>query len=125
MKREFNQFRFQGLNYQSYSNKYYTMNRVNDTEDKIVVKVADAHLIPTRYGYALILDRTHVVFLKDWAVSRNWFGNEVLLTKEYFNVKEWGDHEDFADDEKNLDWNTWLEVAKEQQKSENLVKWEK
>ena len=125
MKREFNDFRFQGLNYQSYSNKYYTMNRLNETEDKIVVKVADAHLIPTRYGYALVLDRTHVVFLKDWAVSCNWFGNEVLLTKQYFVVKEWGEHEEFSDNEKNLDWNTWLEVAKEQQKNDNIVKWAK
>ena len=94
-KEEFNEFRFSGLEYRSKSNKYYTMNRVSEDENKIVVKVADDHLIKTQYGYALILDYSHVVFLKDWQVSCNYFGNEVLLQREFFNVKEWGKHDEF------------------------------
>ena len=126
MEKNFNDFRFEGLNYKNASNKYWTMNRINETEDRIIVKVASEHLIQTRFGYALILDKTHVVFLKEWAVSCNWFGNEVLLTKQYFNVKEWGEHNEFEENEENLSWNAWIKVAKEQQKNEeNPVKWEK
>lgn len=113
-KKSFNDFRFEGLNKRRESNKYWTMDRVNENESKIVVKVADDHLLETRYGYVLILDKTHVVFVKDWQVSKNWFGNEVLLTKEYFNVKEWGTFNDFSKDDTVLNWNHWLEVAKNQ-----------
>lgn len=132
MKKDFNEFRFAGLDYKECSNKYFTMNRVNQDETKIVVKISDSHLLKTRYGYGLILDDKHVVFLKDWQVSNNYFGIEVLLTKEYFNVKEWGDFSEFGADEANLKWETWLEAAKAQDQlldedgyKANKVKWEK
>lgn len=122
----FNDFRFNGLDYESYSNKYFTMNRISKDENKIVVKVANEHLIKTIFGYALILDENNVVFLKNWQVSENYFGNEVLLTRQYFNVKEWGKHTDFFGINKNNhNFDTWLKIAKEQQKAENIVKWEK
>lgn len=131
-KENFNNFRFEGLNYRSCSNKYYTMNRVNKDKTKIVVKVADSHLLETKFGYALILDYNHVVFIKDWQVSRNFFGNEVLLTKEFFKVKEWGEHVDFCDNEENLIFDNWVKVAEEQENSvdedgikNNEVKWNK
>ena len=89
-KADFNNFRFEGLNYKDASNKYYTMDRVSADESKIVVKVASTQIIETKFGYALILDYNHVVFLKSWQVSDNYFGIEVLLNKEYWNVKEWG-----------------------------------
>lgn len=113
-KKDFNEFRFEGLNPTKKSNQYLTMNRVSDNENKIVVKVGGAHLIKTKYGYALILDNTHVVFLKEWAVDCNWFGNEVLLDREYFTVKEWGNHEDFETNEEALNFDFWVELAKEQ-----------
>lgn len=115
-KANFNEFRFDGLHYISASNKYLTMQRVSDNEDKIVVKVADSHLKRTKYGYALILDYNHVVFIKDWQVSSNYYGNEVLLTREYFKVKEWGEFDDFGevDDENELTYDYWLEIAKDQ-----------
>lgn len=132
MKKDFNEFRFAGLNYRDKSNKYYTMNRVSDDENKIVVKVADEHLLQTKYGFALILDCSHVVFIKDWQVDKNYYGNEVLLTKEYFNVKEWGDFTDFGEEPENLKWETWLETAKEQDslvdedgEKMNKVNWQK
>ena len=131
-KEEFNEFRFSGLEYRSKSNKYYTMNRVSEDENKIVVKVADDHLIKTQYGYALILDYSHVVFLKDWQVSCNYFGNEVLLQREFFNVKERGKHDEFELNEKNLNYDYWLEAAKAQDAvvdengiKSNRVNWEK
>lgn len=129
MKNDFNDFRFKDLNYKQCSNHYFTMDRVSEDEKKIVVKVGDNHLLSTLYGYALILDNTHVVFLKKWQVSKNDFGNEVLLNKEFWKVTEWGLHEDFDTNEKNYDFNTWLEIAKEQaafvddEGIRNLVKW--
>nr|DAL74857.1 MAG TPA: hypothetical protein [Caudoviricetes sp.] len=130
-KADFNDFRFDGLNWRQYSNKYLTMERVSDDKNKIVVKVADEHIIQTKFGYALILDHSHVVFLKSWQVNNNYYGTEVLLTREYFNVKEWGEHEDFDEEPENLDFNTWLETAKEQNAADedgvklNKVHWEK
>lgn len=107
------------------------MDRVSADESKIVVKVGESHILKTKFGYALILDYSHVVFLKDWQVSDNYFGVEVLLQKEYFIVKEWGTFEDFGDDPENLDFSTWLEAAKAQAnfKDEdgmllNRVRWE-
>lgn len=132
-KKDFNEFRFEGLNFRSVSNKYFTMDRTNSDDTKIVVKVASEHLLKTKYGYALILDRNHVVFIKDWQVSDNYFGIEVLLTKQFFNVKEWGDFSDeFFEEPENLNWNTWVEIAKEQDafvdddgEKLNRVRWEK
>ena len=132
MKKDFNEFRFAGLNYRDKSNKYFTMDRVSADKNKIVVKVADEHLLPTKYGFALILDCSHVVFIKDWQVDRNYYGNEVMLTKEYFNVKEWGDFSDFGEEPENLKWETWLDTAKEQDslvdedgEKMNRVNWQK
>lgn len=134
-KKDFNNFRFEGLNHREQSNKYFTMDRINADETKIVVKVADEHLLKTQYGYALILDNAHVVFIKAWQVSENYFGNEVLLTKEFFTVKEWGDFSEHFDSEEDmLVWETWVQIAKEQSattdedgytRSINPVKWER
>lgn len=130
-KNDFNNFRFEGLNWYQCSNKYYSMDRVSADESKIVVKVGESHILKTKFGYALILDYSHVVFLKDWQVSDNYFGVEVLLQKEFFTVKEWGTFDDFGDEPDNLDYNTWLEAAKAQAnyKDEdgeplNRVRWE-
>ena len=128
---DFNNFRFEGLNWYQISNNYISMQRVSADNSKIVVKVADSHIISTKFGYALILDRTHVVFLKEWQVSYNYYGIEVLLQKDFFNVKEWGNFDDFDDEPDNLVFNEWLDTAKAQSdyKNEdgdpaNIVRWE-
>lgn len=130
MKKDFNEFRFEGLHFRSCSNKYFTMKRVSDDGNKIVVKVSDNSLVETRYGYALIIDDKHVVFLKKWQVSCNWFGNEVLLDRNYWNVKEWGDFPDFMGNEQDFDFENWKKVAQMQENSvdedgykNNEVKW--
>lgn len=93
------------------------MDRLSEDESKIVVKVGDSHLLKTKFGYALILNAEYVVFIKDWQVDRNNYGNEVLLTKEYFIPQKWGDFSDeFEDDEENLHWEHWVHAAKEQSK---------
>lgn len=133
MSKDFNEFRFSGLHLEEQSNKFLTMNRVSDDENKVVVKVGTDHLLKTKYGFALILNSTHVVFLKDWQVDINYFGNEVLIDKDYFLVKQWGDFSDvFDDSEDNLKFEKWLGVAKIQQKSRdkdgdriNIVHWTK
>lgn len=122
-KKDFNKFRFEGLDPKQKSNKYMTMKRVSDDNNKIVVRVGESHLQPTKYGYALVLDRKHVVFLKPWQVDENYFANEVMLNREYFNVKEWGDWEDFSEEPQNLEFESWLKVAKEQQEAGTEVKW--
>lgn len=70
----FNEFRFDGLKCREVSNKYLTMKRVSEDENKIVVKVAGSHLLSTKYGYALILNAEYVVFLKEWQVDKNYYG---------------------------------------------------
>lgn len=135
MSKSFNEYRFNGLHYISWSNKYYTMHRVSDDEDRIVVKVDDSNLFPTKYGYGYIIDRTHVAWLKSWAVSINWYGNEVMLDKRYFNVKEsnkpfegFSDNYGEVDDNTGCKVGTWdyeLAIAKKQQSADNMVKWAK
>ena len=121
----FNDYRFFDLNYQDYSSGYFTMDRINDTSDKIVVKVDKSHLKETKFGYALILDDKHVVFLKRWQVSSNYYGTEVLLFEKYWNVKEWGSWDGFGDYDNNLNFSLWLLIAQEQQEHGNIVKWKK
>lgn len=122
---KFDQFRFEGLKVRDRSNKYYELNRVSGEGAKIIVKVDDSHLLKTRYGYALILDDRHVVFVKDWQVEQNFYGNEVLLNKEYFNVKKWGQHEDFSPNSENHKWETWVRIARKQEAAGNKVRWKK
>lgn len=114
-KKQFNDFRFDGLNAVQISNKYLTMKRVSDDENKIVVKVALSHLKSTQYGWMLILDNKHVVFLKPWQVNINYYGNEVLLDRNYFNVKEFGEWDEFIEEPQNLNFDTWLNAAKDQE----------
>jgi hypothetical protein len=128
---DFNRFRFAGLHHKDLSNKYFTMNRVSDDETKIVVRIDAGHLLQTKYGYALILDDKHVVFIKEWAVSDSYYGTEVLLSKDYFTVKEWGDFPDYAENDQNLSWEHWLETAKLQAEygteyeQDRRVRWKK
>lgn len=113
-----------GLKPRYTTDNYITMNRVSDTGDKIVVKVAKGQIFETRYGYGLILDKNHVVWLKDFQVYTSSYGTEVILNKNYFNVKQWGDFSDqFAKNEENYKFETWVNAAKEQEKAGNIVKW--
>lgn len=125
MSKDFNEYRFRGLNHRTFSNKYLTMDRVSEDESKIVVKIAGEHLFKTKYGYGLILDASHVVWLKEWAVSTSYYGNEIMLDRGFFNVKEWGDFSDNFDDEpENCTWEHYLQIAKAQAAANNHVRWE-
>ena len=127
-KKAFNSFNnnlFDGLNHNIISNKYVTMDRISQDKNKICVNVSDSHLKKTKYGQALILDNTHVVFIKDWQVNRNYrnnYTNEVILDRKYFNVKTWGQHTDFTSSKDLMTFDKWVNVAKKQKN--NKVEWE-
>lgn len=121
----FNDFRFEGLDHKEASNKYLTMKRVNAEGTKCVVKIAPKQIVKTKFGWALILDRTHVIFVKDWQVSvSNYYGIEVLLDKEHFVIKNWGVYEEFFDDNEFLNFEKWVEVAKAQDELKNSDGWQ-
>ena len=53
---DFDKFRFEGLGVKDRSNQYWEIDRVNQLGNKIIVKVDDVHIFPTKYGYGLRLD---------------------------------------------------------------------
>lgn len=112
--KKFDEFRFAGLNARQYSNKYATMDRVSADEGKIVVKVAGTQIFKSKYGYGLILDDTHVLWLKDWQVSDNFYGIEVLMNRDYFKPTQYGNFPEFGENEENLTYEAWVNAAKEQ-----------
>ena len=122
-EKNFDDFRFGSLNYKYTQLMYLTMDRFSKNENHIVVKVDEEHLIKTTYGYALVLDATRVVFLKNWQVSMNYYGNEVLLVRDYFVVKDWGEHYDFDTDDNYITYDSWVSIAKIQQNAGNKVMW--
>ena len=124
MSRDFNKFRFDGLNYRVLSNNYWIMNRFNDEETKCVVKVDADQLLKTQYGYALIIDSSHVVFVKDWQVGYAPYGEamEVMLDKKFFQVKQWGSFENFGDTGDDT-FEAWLAVAKKQAEAGTDCEW--
>lgn len=117
----FNAYRFKGLDAHECSNNYLTMKRINDTRDKVVIKVADCHLLRTQYGFMFLLDNTHVLFLKFWQVDKNYFGNEILIDKDYFKPKEYGQWADIEQNDEALNFDFWLKIADEQK--ETKVRW--
>jgi hypothetical protein len=113
----FNDFRFEGLGWEEINrNKLQVTNRVSENEERVVVRFADSHIFRTRYGFGVRLDRTHVVFVKDWAVSFAEFNGsfEVVLSKQYFSVKEFGEDDEFASDPSACTWDAMVAAAKEQ-----------
>lgn len=77
-----------GLNGERYSNNYLTFDRVSKDNNRIMVKVADSHLIETQYGHGLILDKNHVVWLKPQQVNRNYYGNKVQWEHKLVTAKQ-------------------------------------
>ena len=118
---DFDKFRFGGLNATRTSNKYYEMDRV--AADRVVVKVGEESVFKSQYGYGLILDDSHVCWLKDWQVSESYYGTEVLITEKYFQAKKWGTHSNFGIIEENYKYSTWKKAAQEQQEAGTQVKW--
>ena len=97
------------------SNNYFSMSHINEAGTKIIVRVAKEQVFKTKYGYGLILDQNHVQFLKSWAVNDNWYGTYIMLEKQYFTPKQWGEFGDYPEEKENLEFETWVNIAKEQE----------
>ncbi len=101
-----------------------TGHHVSPDENNAVIVVGDNNIFKTPYGYAIILNAEHVVFVKDWQVwgmTRN--GDYIInLNREFYKVKEWGDFsENFGYEKDNLlfTFEGVLTVAREQEASYN------
>lgn len=116
MKKDFRDWLFDGLEYMSISNKYYKFyTRHNKDFSKVLLRISETSLIPTQYGYAMVLDYEHILFLKFWQVGNNYYGTFVILEEKYFKPKKWGTHIDWWDEPKCLEWAYWANAAKLQQ----------
>lgn len=94
---------------------YFTMNRVSKDETQCVVKVDSSRLRRSKYEtYMLILDDSHVVFIKAWAVCFTHYGPNVFLDEKYWNPKEFGKWDKYGEDDEMLDYRTWFMMAKNQ-----------
>lgn len=121
---DFNAFRFAGLEHYDVSRRFMSMNRIDAEKTRVVIRFAESHVFKTQYGYGLILDRTHVLWLKDWQVSDNCYGVEVVLTKQYFTPKAAAKpFSDFDDNPDMLAWEEIVRIAEEQ--AETPVRWGK
>lgn len=95
---EFYSKMYDGLGFGEASNKYCEITkRVSEDETKVLVNVDTRQVFSTQYGYGLKVGKNHVVWLKKWQVLdvADWWQTEmthahkqVLLNKEYYNVKE-------------------------------------
>lgn len=113
---------------ESASSTYVRANRVSKDEEHIAVMVGPGMLKPTRYGFALQLDETHVQYVKGWQLKGQYLpykgqvGTNVSLSKKYWNPKEAkASNPDFFAEAENLSWGHWLSVAKMQQSHGNIV----
>lgn len=82
-------YKFKGFTqdqFKAYSNNYskFTGKHVSDDNNHVVVRVAWNNIIKTRYGFAMIIDRNHVVFGKNWQLWGNGQWNEDIVVS--FNV---------------------------------------
>ena len=85
---DFQNYRFDGLEWEKGSNKYYRVQQYNPNSDNAIIRVADEHLIKTQYGYGFKTDAEHVVWVKDWQVNQNYYGNFVLANKKYWKEQK-------------------------------------
>ena len=89
--------------FRKYSNQYAYMvgSHVSEDGNTAIIKISSNHVIPTKYGYAVIVDAKRVVFIKHWQVWGTSFkdGSYIIsFNRQYYQVKEWGDHsEDFGE----------------------------
>lgn len=93
-------------------NKYFSMERTSSDESQCIVTVSENRLRRSKFDtYMLILDQTHVLFLKKWAVCFTPKGPNVFLDSNFWNVKEFGNFEKYGDDEEMLNFETWYHIA--------------
>lgn len=123
---DFDKFRFGDLRPRRDSNAYYEVDRINSAKDKIIVTVPSERVFQTKYGYGLILNADHVLWLKSWQVGRGklWNGSRyevhtnVLLQKNYFNPSKANyERTDYPYERVSLTWQEWEGYARAQSKN--------
>ena len=108
--------------FQDYSNKRikYVGSMVNGDESKILLVVSPEKLRETKYGYGLIIDAEHVVFIKSWQVLGTCYERMnsylIVLDRNYFSVKEFqfADQGDEFGESETTTFDDFKEVAKMQ-----------
>ena len=77
------------------SNKYnhFIGSHVSRDGNNAVLNIGSEHVFPTKFGYGVIVDRSHTVFVKPWQVwgrNRDNGGYVINFNKQYYNVKNGG-----------------------------------
>ena len=121
-------YKYKGFEPERFSkaSKTYTLfegSHISDDGNHVVVRLRDSHLLETKYGYGVIVDAKHVIFIKKWQI---WGKHHLYRTylvsfsREYFKVSEWGDFSDRFDELEDLNesslssFENLLALAKEQ-----------
>lgn len=128
MKKDFNEYRFAGFEFENQSNNYWKFaSQVNNDETKILVKVNPENMFTFLSGYSkwemtcLKLDRNHCVYLKAWQVFKGGNGTYIVIDKNYWNIKEAKEPFDDMVEEADNSWEAMLETAKKQQTTDNIL----
>lgn len=91
---------------------------VSDDNNNAVIKISGKHIIETKYGYAVIMSNTEVVFIKHWQVwGVNYKSNAYIINfnRDFFNIKTWGNHDDFSSERTFNSFEDVIALAKEQE----------
>lgn len=106
------------------SNKYSRLegSHVSKDGNNAVLNIGSSHIFQTKYGYGVIVDAKHTVFVKPWQVwgtNRANGGYVVNFNRQYYNVKKYGDHSaNFAQGGKDAltNFDKVVKMAKQQEK---------
>ena len=121
---------FQEEQFKKISNKYteFIGKQVSEDQNNAVILISEEHVFATRYGYGVIVDSSHVVWVKSWQVwgiNRTNTAYAINFSREFYNVKEYGDFsENFSDDLENSmlgDFDKVVKIANEQAELRSTV----
>lgn len=99
-------YKFKGFapeQFRKNSNRFteFRGSQVSTDGENVVVLVGADHVFPTKYGYGVIVDASHVVWVKSWQVwglNRAKNAYAINFSKAFYSVKEYGDFSDnFSD----------------------------
>lgn len=129
----FERFLFSGLNPEEMEDEegefsgIYLNRRFSEDLGKVAVSAPKNRFVKSKYGYIFILNSTSVLFLKEWqgrgfdSISADKC--DLVLTREYFIPRTYGNWKAFDDDPCLLRWGTWLRIAKRQQNEREGLLW--
>lgn len=99
---------------------------VSKDKNNAVVLVDSMQVMKTKYGYGVVVDDKHTVFVKDWQVwGRNAENKHVVINfnRQYYNVKEWGNYSESWRKKSNLKtFDDVVKLARKQEKEYSKAK---